>query len=116
MHLAEFHHATAVLEGEGTFGIFGVAHIHRFDAVEDDGELRAFGGDFVDIPLAAGFERIIGFDMGGTSTDVSHFAGSDLAEVERSFDTQVAGHANGPHLFVACTNDKQAFHAAALMN
>ena len=41
--------------------------------------------------LAAGFERIIGFDMGGTSTDVSHFAGSDLAEVERSFDTQVAG-------------------------
>ncbi len=41
--------------------------------------------------LAAGHKRIIGFDMGGTSTDVSHFAGSDLAEVERSFDTQVAG-------------------------
>ncbi len=36
---------------------------------------------------AAGFERVIGFDMGGTSTDVSHFAG----EFERSFDTQVAG-------------------------
>ncbi|MCB1761254.1 MAG: hydantoinase B/oxoprolinase family protein [Gammaproteobacteria bacterium] len=36
---------------------------------------------------AAGFERLIGFDMGGTSTDVSHFAG----EYERSFDTEVAG-------------------------
>ena len=36
---------------------------------------------------AAGFERLIGFDMGGTSTDVSHFAGS----LERSFETEVAG-------------------------
>ena len=35
----------------------------------------------------AGFERVIGFDMGGTSTDVSHFAG----EFERAFETQVAG-------------------------
>ncbi len=37
--------------------------------------------------LAAGFERIIGFDMGGTSTDVSHWAG----EFERDFDAKVAG-------------------------
>jgi 5-oxoprolinase (ATP-hydrolysing) len=36
---------------------------------------------------AAGHERVIGFDMGGTSTDVSHYAG----EFERAFDTQVAG-------------------------
>jgi 5-oxoprolinase (ATP-hydrolysing) len=35
----------------------------------------------------AGFDKVIGFDMGGTSTDVSHFAG----EYERVFDTQVAG-------------------------
>ncbi|WP_085315826.1 hydantoinase B/oxoprolinase family protein [Derxia lacustris] len=35
--------------------------------------------------------RLIGFDMGGTSTDVSHFAGSSLADLERSFDTTVAG-------------------------
>ncbi|MEX5745883.1 hydantoinase B/oxoprolinase family protein [Massilia sp. X63] len=35
----------------------------------------------------AGFERVIGFDMGGTSTDVSHFSG----EFERVFETQVAG-------------------------
>jgi 5-oxoprolinase (ATP-hydrolysing) len=36
---------------------------------------------------AAGFGKVIGFDMGGTSTDVSHYAG----ELEREFDTQVAG-------------------------
>jgi 5-oxoprolinase (ATP-hydrolysing) len=35
----------------------------------------------------AGFDRVIGFDMGGTSTDVTHFAG----EYERSFETEVAG-------------------------
>ena len=35
----------------------------------------------------AGFSKIIGFDMGGTSTDVSHFAGA----FEREFETQVAG-------------------------
>jgi 5-oxoprolinase (ATP-hydrolysing) len=34
----------------------------------------------------AGFDRLIGFDMGGTSTDVSHFAG----EYERAFETEVA--------------------------
>jgi 5-oxoprolinase (ATP-hydrolysing) len=37
--------------------------------------------------LAAGFGKIIGFDMGGTSTDVSHYAG----EFEREFETKVAG-------------------------
>jgi len=36
---------------------------------------------------AAGFNRAIGFDMGGTSTDVSHFAG----EYERTSDAVVAG-------------------------
>ncbi len=35
----------------------------------------------------AGFANVIGFDMGGTSTDVSHFAG----EFEREYETQVAG-------------------------
>jgi 5-oxoprolinase (ATP-hydrolysing) len=36
---------------------------------------------------SAGFGRLIGFDMGGTSTDVSHFAGA----YERAFETEVAG-------------------------
>ncbi len=37
--------------------------------------------------LRAGIERIIGFDMGGTSTDVWHYHG----EYERAFMTEVAG-------------------------
>ncbi len=41
------------------------------------------------VPAGEGISpiRVIGFDMGGTSTDVSHFAG----EFERAFETQVAG-------------------------
>ncbi|MEP6147445.1 MAG: hydantoinase/oxoprolinase family protein, partial [Nisaea sp.] len=35
----------------------------------------------------AGYDRLIGFDMGGTSTDVCHYAGT----YERSFETEVAG-------------------------
>ncbi len=35
----------------------------------------------------AGFNKIIGFDMGGTSTDVSHFK----EEYERTWDTEIAG-------------------------
>ncbi len=35
----------------------------------------------------AGFRKVIGFDMGGTSTDVSHYDG----EYERTFETLVAG-------------------------
>ncbi|RUM99800.1 5-oxoprolinase [Pseudaminobacter arsenicus] len=35
----------------------------------------------------AGFDKVIGFDMGGTSTDVAHFD----SDYERAFDTEVAG-------------------------
>ena len=41
----------------------------------------------VQVSAVAGIEKIIGFDMGGTSTDVTHFNG----EYERTFETQVAG-------------------------
>lgn len=41
----------------------------------------------VETAKLAGFEKVIGFDMGGTSTDVAHFDG----EYERAFDTEVAG-------------------------
>jgi 5-oxoprolinase (ATP-hydrolysing) len=37
--------------------------------------------------MMAGFSEVIGFDMGGTSTDVSHFAG----EFERAAETLIAG-------------------------
>jgi 5-oxoprolinase (ATP-hydrolysing) len=36
---------------------------------------------------SAGFSHVIGFDMGGTSTDVAHFDGA----FERAFETEVAG-------------------------
>ncbi|MCB9947135.1 MAG: hydantoinase B/oxoprolinase family protein [Rhodospirillaceae bacterium] len=39
------------------------------------------------VAAAAGSERLITFDMGGTSTDVAHYAG----EYERAFETLVAG-------------------------
>ncbi|MEM1364390.1 MAG: hydantoinase B/oxoprolinase family protein [Pseudomonadota bacterium] len=41
----------------------------------------------VETSLLAGYDRIIGFDMGGTSTDVAHYGGA----FERDFETEVAG-------------------------
>jgi 5-oxoprolinase (ATP-hydrolysing) len=41
----------------------------------------------VETAKLAGFDRVIGFDMGGTSTDVAHYEG----DYERAFDTEVAG-------------------------
>ena len=41
----------------------------------------------VQTSLKAGFNKIITFDMGGTSTDVAHFKG----EYERQFETEIAG-------------------------
>ncbi|ODA97745.1 5-oxoprolinase [Mesorhizobium sp. SEMIA 3007] len=41
----------------------------------------------VETAKLAGFGKVIGFDMGGTSTDVAHYDG----EYERAFDTEVAG-------------------------
>ncbi|MCP4072179.1 MAG: 5-oxoprolinase [Hyphomicrobiales bacterium] len=41
----------------------------------------------VETSRLAGFDRMIGFDMGGTSTDVCHYDG----ELERAFETEVAG-------------------------
>ncbi|MBD2841069.1 hydantoinase B/oxoprolinase family protein [Erythrobacter rubeus] len=41
----------------------------------------------VETARQAGFDKVIGFDMGGTSTDVSHYAG----ELEKVYETEVAG-------------------------
>jgi len=43
----------------------------------------------VQTSLMAGFNKIISFDMGGTSTDVAHYKG----EYERTFETEIAGAA-----------------------
>jgi 5-oxoprolinase (ATP-hydrolysing) len=66
----------------------GLTDAHRFQG--KDAILSGPAGGIVGMvraSLAAGFERVIGFDMGGTSTDVSHYAG----EYEREFETMVAG-------------------------
>ncbi|WP_416396955.1 hydantoinase B/oxoprolinase family protein [Allohahella sp. A8] len=42
----------------------------------------------VELGRQAGYERLIGFDMGGTSTDVCHYRG----ELERQTETTVAGY------------------------
>ncbi len=41
----------------------------------------------VAVSRRAGFDKVVGFDMGGTSTDVSHCAG----ELERSYESVVGG-------------------------
>ncbi|TFW11492.1 5-oxoprolinase [Massilia arenosa] len=66
----------------------GLTNAHTFQG--KDSILSGPAGGIVGMVRAsqiAGFDKVIGFDMGGTSTDVSHFAG----EFERVFETQVAG-------------------------
>jgi 5-oxoprolinase (ATP-hydrolysing) len=72
----------------------GLTEAHRFQG--KDAILSGPAGGIVGMvrtALAAGHARVIGFDMGGTSTDVSHFAAGPDGEVEfeRAFETQVAG-------------------------
>lgn len=66
-------------------GLADARHFHGRDAI-----LSGPAGGIVGMVRtaeAAGYHRLIGFDMGGTSTDVSHYAGA----FERSFETEVAG-------------------------
>src|SRR5690606_32751707 len=66
----------------------GLTDAHRFQG--KDSILSGPAGGIVGMVRtaeAAGFDKVIGFDMGGTSTDVSHYAG----ELERELETLVAG-------------------------
>ena len=66
----------------------GLTDAHRFQG--KDAILSGPAGGVVGMARTAamaGYEKVIGFDMGGTSTDVSHFDG----EYERRFDSIVAG-------------------------
>lgn len=83
----------------------GLVDAHKFRG--KDAILSGPAGGVVGMVETAcndGFERIIGFDMGGTSTDVAHFNAKqfssnvsnksdtqDVREYEREFETQVAG-------------------------
>jgi 5-oxoprolinase (ATP-hydrolysing) len=66
----------------------GLTQAQRFNG--KDAILSGPAGGIVGMVRTAqmlGHDKLIGFDMGGTSTDVSHFAG----EYERAFDTEVGG-------------------------
>ncbi|HET9821091.1 MAG TPA: hydantoinase/oxoprolinase family protein, partial [Burkholderiaceae bacterium] len=66
----------------------GLTEAHRFQG--KDAILSGPAGGIVGMvrtAVAGGHAKVIGFDMGGTSTDVSHYAG----EFERAFETLVAG-------------------------
>ncbi len=66
----------------------GLAEAHAFAG--KDAILSGPAGGIVGAARTAalaGFDRVIGFDMGGTSTDVALYAGA----FERSFETEVAG-------------------------
>jgi 5-oxoprolinase (ATP-hydrolysing) len=70
----------------------GLTQAHRFQG--KDAILSGPAGGIVGMvrtAVAAGHDRIIGFDMGGTSTDVSHFSGGAAGTFERAFETLVAG-------------------------
>jgi len=97
-HVDDIAHALAVsgtpqMRGSGRRLLFmtsagGLKPAHSFQG--RDAILSGPAGGIVamaETARLAGFDRVIGFDMGGTSTDVSHFAGS----FERAFETEVAG-------------------------
>lgn len=66
----------------------GLSDAHRFRG--KDAILSGPAGGIVGMARSsqqAGYKKIIGFDMGGTSTDVSHFSGV----YERDYETSVAG-------------------------
>ncbi len=82
---------TRLLFMQSSGGLAAADHFAGKDAV-----LSGPAGGVVGMAAAgqrAGFERLIGFDMGGTSTDVCHFAG----RLERTQRAQVAGvHLSAP--------------------
>lgn len=66
----------------------GLTEAHRFNG--KDSLLSGPAGGVIGAITAsrlAGFERIVTFDMGGTSTDVAHFAGT----IERNDEAEIAG-------------------------
>ena len=66
-------------------GLAGAGHFRGKDAILS-GPAGGIVG-MVRLSRLAGFEHVIGFDMGGTSTDVSHYSG----EYERVLETEAAG-------------------------
>ncbi|NMH99271.1 hydantoinase B/oxoprolinase family protein [Pseudonocardia acidicola] len=83
--VAEQMHGVRLMFMQSNGGLAEAGHFRGKDAI-----LSGPAGGIVGMARMsqlAGFDEVIGFDMGGTSTDVSHFAG----EYERVFQTQIAG-------------------------
>ena len=66
-------------------GLADARHFRGKDAVLSGPAGGVVG--MVKVAEAAGFKKVVGFDMGGTSTDVSHYDG----ELERDTETEIAG-------------------------
>jgi 5-oxoprolinase (ATP-hydrolysing) len=82
---AELGDSVRLLFMQSNGGLVDARHFQGKDAV-----LSGPAGGIVGMvrtSIEAGADRVIGFDMGGTSTDVSHYAG----QFERTFESIVAG-------------------------
>jgi len=79
------HDATRLMFMQSNGGLTEAHHFQGKDAILSGPAGGVVG--MVKTAAAAGEEQLIGFDMGGTSTDVSHYAGT----YERAFETEVAG-------------------------
>ncbi|CAK0743641.1 5-oxoprolinase (ATP-hydrolysing) [uncultured Gammaproteobacteria bacterium] len=77
--------ATRLLFMQSNGGLADARHFHGRDAILSGPAGGVVGA--VRTARQAGFERVIGFDMGGTSTDVSHYDGG----FERTIGTTIAG-------------------------
>ncbi|HEV7432877.1 MAG TPA: hydantoinase/oxoprolinase family protein, partial [Steroidobacteraceae bacterium] len=75
--------ALQIMQSSG--GLVDAKRLHGKDAILSGPAGGIVGA--VQTSALAGLQKIIAFDMGGTSTDVSHYAG----EYERSFETEIAG-------------------------
>ncbi|HEY2036555.1 MAG TPA: hydantoinase B/oxoprolinase family protein [Steroidobacteraceae bacterium] len=82
---AELGESVRLLFMQSNGGLVEARRFHGKDAILS-GPAGGIVG-MVSTASEAGAGRVIGFDMGGTSTDVSHYAG----ELERTFETVVAG-------------------------
>ena len=84
-HVSDQMHGVRLMFMQSNGGLAEAGHFRGKDAILS-GPAGGIVG-MVRMSALAGFDHVIGFDMGGTSTDVSHYAG----EYERVFNTQVAG-------------------------
>ena len=83
--VADQMHGVRLMFMQSNGGLAEAGHFRGKDAILS-GPAGGIVG-MVRMSVVAGFDHVIGFDMGGTSTDVSHYGG----EYERVFTTQVAG-------------------------